>query len=94
MRLHNNHSPWRPAQILGYLGLLAHALLLVPGSALGLIAPLWAILLLAGVWIVLLAVAVRLLRVRPWIVPLVPLLMFGIATAALTLGERLLGWTA
>ena len=93
MRLHN-HSSSRPAQIVGYLGLVAHALLLVPGSALGLVAPLWAILVLAGVWIALLILAVRLLRVRPWAVPLVPVLMFGIGVAALTLGERVLGWTA
>jgi hypothetical protein len=93
MRLHNASSS-QTARIVGYGGLLAHALLLVPGSALGLLAPLWAILVLAGVWAVLLAVAVRLLRVRPWMVPLVPVVMFGIALAALTLGERVLGWTA
>jgi hypothetical protein len=68
--------------------------LLVPGSALGLLAPLWAILVLAGVWVALLALALRLLRRRPWVVPLVPVVMFGIAAAALTLGERVLGWTA
>lgn len=93
MRWHN-HSSFRTAQLVGYFGVLAHTLLLVPGSALGLIAPLWAILVLAGVWVALLAVAVRLLRVRPWVVPLVPVLMFGIVLAALTLGERVLGWTA
>jgi hypothetical protein len=93
MRLHNPSSS-RPAQIVGYLGLLAHALLLVPGSALGLLTPLWAILVLAGVWVALLVVALRLLRVRPWVVPVVPVLMLGIAVAALTLGERVLGWTA
>jgi hypothetical protein len=65
----------------------------LPYSSSGLVAPLWAVVVL-GLWRAVLAVvAVRAFRHRPLLVPLVPLVALGTWVAALTAGERLLGWT-
>lgn len=77
------------------VGLLLHLLTAVfPLSASGLVAPLWAIVLLYVAWAALGLALWRASRTRP------PLMLLGapgvlaLWFAALTAGERLLGWTA
>ena len=76
------------------VGLLLHALLLVPGATLGLVAPAWAIAVYYVAWLALLGLAFAWLRTRPWLVLAVPALMMVFTLAMLSLGESLLGWTA
>jgi hypothetical protein len=75
----------------------AVALHLVVGffvAASGLLAPAWAVVLLLAIWVTLLWAIVRLRRRTPLGVLLVPFAMAGILYLVLTLGERLLDWTA
>jgi hypothetical protein len=60
----------------------------------GLVAPLWAVVVLV-LWWVLLAVQLSRLALRgSWWTPAVPVVAFATWFAVLTVGERLLGWTA
>ncbi|SDX91742.1 hypothetical protein SAMN05444365_10164 [Micromonospora pattaloongensis] len=87
------HAPlW--ARVVGWLGLAGHAFMLFWYAVSGLVAPSWAIVLLMMVWAGLLAVAVRLLRSRPLLVPLVPIAAAVIWIGALTAGQIWLNWTA
>ena len=81
--------------ILGGLALAALVAMAPFFLASGLVAPIWASLLLILLWLTLLGTGVVLLsRRRPlWVLPL-PLLAALIWFGALTLGERLLGWSA
>lgn len=82
-------------RVVGVVGLLLHlAVGVFPYSASGLVAPLWGIVALGVLWLGLLAVAVVLLRRRPALVLLVPVLAVLLWVGALTAGEQLLGWTA
>ncbi|WP_446220875.1 hypothetical protein [Micromonospora sp. IBHARD004] len=82
------------ARVVGWLGLVAHLALGTWYAASGLVAPAWAVAGLVLVWLVLLAVAIRLLRRRPALVPLVPLSAVLIWLAVVSAGDAWLGWTA
>ena len=79
---------------LGWLGLAALLSTSVFYLASGLLAPGWAVALLLVVWLTLVVAAVVLLRRRqPLWVLLTPVAAALIWFAALTAGERWLGWT-
>jgi hypothetical protein len=79
---------------LGWLGFAALLAMLVFYAASGLLAPGWAVVLLLLVWLALVAVAAVLLRRRhPLWVLLTPIAAWLIWFAALTAGEKWLGWT-
>lgn len=82
------------ARIVGWLGLAGHAFLFFWYGSSGLVAPLWALIALMVVWGALLVLAIRLLRTRPVLVPLVPVAALVIWFAALSAGDAWLGWTA
>ncbi|RZU74463.1 hypothetical protein EV384_2930 [Micromonospora kangleipakensis] len=82
------------ARVVGWLGLAAHLALAIWYAASGLVVPAWAVAGLLLVWLVLLAVAIRLLRQRPALVPLVPLSAGLIWLAVVSAGDVWLGWTA
>ncbi|MFC3742944.1 hypothetical protein [Paractinoplanes deccanensis] len=80
--------------VIGWLGAAAFAGTLVLYAAGGLLAPAWAIALLLLAWLALLWLVVRLMRTgRPLWVPAVPVAAYTLWYAALTAGERWLGWT-
>ena len=80
--------------LLGWLGFAAMLATLVFYAASGLLAPGWAVALLLIIWLALLIVAIRLLRRRrPLLVLLTPVAAYLIWLAALTAGEKWLGWT-
>jgi hypothetical protein len=60
----------------------------------GLVAPLWAVVGLIIVWSVLVVIGIWWFRRHPFRVLLLPVVAVLIWFAVLTLGERLLGWTA
>ncbi|WP_448628035.1 hypothetical protein [Geodermatophilus sp. URMC 64] len=72
----------------------AHGLVGVLYLASGLVAPLWAIVLLVACWVLLAVLLIRLARRGSWWTPVVPAAALATWYAVLTLGERLLGWTA
>jgi hypothetical protein len=82
------------AGMVAWAGLAAHGLVGVVLLPLGLVAPWWAVLALLVVWALLLALALRLRRRRPWLVPFLPATMAAIAAGVLYLGSSVLGWTA
>jgi hypothetical protein len=84
--------PWW-YRLIGWLGLAAHLALLILYAASGLLAPGWAVALLLLIWLGLLVLAITLLRRRPLVVPLVPLVGFVIWFAVISAGEAGLGWT-
>ena len=78
----------------GWLGLAALLVTLVPYAASGLLVPGWAVALLLLIWLALLATAIRLLRIRrPLYVATVPIVAWLIWFGTLTAGEAWLGWT-
>jgi hypothetical protein len=85
-------------RVLGYLAAgLAMAAMAVIGVfyvSAGLVAPLWAVILLVIIWVVLVAIGVAWFRRRPFHLLLLPVIAVLIWFAVITLGERLLGWTA
>ena len=81
-------------RIIGVIGLLGQLGLLVFYAASGLVAPAWAIVVLMVIWLALLIVAIRLFIRRPLLVPIVPVVAFGIWYGAISLGEALLHWQA
>lgn len=82
------------ARIVGWLGLAGHAFLFFWYVFSGLIAPTWAVIALLVVWAALLVVAIRLLRNRPLLVPLVPVTALLIWLGAMSAGDAWLNWTA
>ncbi len=60
----------------------------------GLVAPLWAVVGLMIIWVGLVVVGIRWFRSHPWRVPALPVVAVLVWWGVLTLGERLLGWTA
>lgn len=60
----------------------------------GLVAPLWAVVLLGVLWVAGVVALVRVARRRPLVTPAVPVVNGAVWWLVLTLGERLLGWTA
>jgi hypothetical protein len=60
----------------------------------GLVAPLWAVVGLIIIWIALVVIGISWFRRHPLRVLVLPVVAVLIWFAVLTLGERLLGWTA
>jgi hypothetical protein len=60
----------------------------------GLVAPLWAVIGLLVVWVGLVVVGIAWFRRHPLRVLMLPVIAVVVWFAVLTLGERLLGWTA
>lgn len=60
----------------------------------GLVAPLWAVVGLILLWIALVVIGIRWFRRHPLRVLALPVIAVVIWFSVLTLGERLLGWTA
>jgi hypothetical protein len=80
--------------LLGWLGFAALLATVIFYAASGLLAPAWAVVLLLVAWLALVVVAIGLLRRRqPLWVLLTPAAAGLIWFAALTAGERWLGWT-
>jgi hypothetical protein len=80
--------------VLAGLSAAAHLVVGVLYLASGLFAPLWAVAVLA-VWWLLLAVQLSRLALRgSWWTPAVPVVAFATWYVVLTVGERVLGWTA
>jgi hypothetical protein len=80
---------------LGWLGLAALLVTLIPYAASGLLAPAWAVALLLVIWLALLITAIWLLRIRrPLYVVAVPIAAWLLWVGVLTAGENWLGWTA
>jgi hypothetical protein len=84
----------RAASVTGWVAIAVHLALGVVYAFTGLAAPRWAVALLWAIWLLLLAAAVMLQRTRPSWTPIVPIMAAVLWVVALTLGERLLGWTA
>jgi Flp pilus assembly protein TadB len=84
--------PWW-VRLVGWLGLVAHLVLLFWYVASGLLAPGWAVLLLLLIWAALLVLALRLRRRRPLLTPLVPLVGLAVWFFGISAGEAWLGWT-
>jgi hypothetical protein len=79
------------------VGVLAGIAHLVPGFFIvvsGLVAPFWAIFFMLVVWIALGIALVRMMRRGSWWTPVVPVAAMAFWFGFITLGERLLGWTA
>jgi hypothetical protein len=80
--------------VLAGLSAAAHLVVGVFYLSSGLVAPLWAVAVLA-VWWLLLAVQLSRLALRgSWWTPAVPVVAFATWYVVLTVGERVLGWTA
>ncbi|KWX04546.1 hypothetical protein TH66_07085 [Carbonactinospora thermoautotrophica] len=80
---------------MGWAGVAAHLVLLVPYASAGLVAPPWAVAGLLLVWAALLVLALVLLRGRrPVLALAAPLLAAAMWLLVLTAGDLLLGWTA
>ncbi len=83
------------AKVWGVIGLVAHVavgvFLYLP---LGLLAPGWAIVLLNAVWAALLVTAIRIYRLAPAKVLLMPAIAIAVWFVTLQVGERFLGWSA
>lgn len=60
----------------------------------GLVAPVGAVVGLMICWIGLVVLGVRWFRAHPWRLPALPVAAVLVWIGVLTLGERLLGWTA
>lgn len=76
-------------------GLTLHVLLGVfPFAFTELLAPRWAVGVVAAWWLLLAAIAWRLQRRSPWLVPLVPVAALAGWVAFLTFGDLFLGWVA
>jgi len=83
-----------PGYIAAGLAMAALAVIGVFYVSAGLVAPLWAVILLMMFWVALVVVGVLWFRRRPFLVLILPVLAVLVWFGALTLGERLLGWTA
>jgi len=84
--------PW--AGVVGWLGLILHAVVFFWYAASGLVAPGWAVALLLAVWVALLAVGIWLRRRRPLLTPLVPVAAMAVWFLAIAAGDAFLDWTA
>ena len=83
-----------PGYLAAGLAMVAMAVIGVFYVSAGLVAPLWAVIGLVTIWVVLVVVGVLWFRRRPFLVLLLPVIAVLVWFGALTLGERLLGWTA
>jgi hypothetical protein len=76
------------------LGMVALAAVGFFYLASGLVAPLWAVIALMAIWIGLVAIGIIWFRRHPLRVLALPVAAAAIWWTVITLGERLLGWTA
>lgn len=87
-----------PSRVLRYLaaglGMVALAVVGFFYLASGLVAPLWAVVVLMAIWIGLAVIGIIWFRRHPLRVLALPVAAAAIWWIAITLGERLLGWTA
>jgi hypothetical protein len=84
----------RAASVAAWVGIAVHLVLGFGYAFTGLLAPRWAVGLLWVIWILLLVTAVTLRRRRPWWTAAVPFVTAALWFLTITLGEKLLGWTA
>lgn len=74
---------------------IGQLIVLVPFTvASGLLAPLWAVVALYAIWTLSAAGLVLLARTRPFATLLVPMANAALWWLVITIGERVLGWTA
>lgn len=83
-----------PGYVAAGLAMAAMAVIGVFYVSAGLVAPLWAVILLVIIWVVMVVLGVVWFRRRPFHVLLLPVIAVLILFGVITLGERLLGWTA
>jgi hypothetical protein len=81
-------------QIAWWVGLLGHVAVLIWYAASGLVAPAWAVVCLLVIWVALLIVGLRLRRTAPAWMLAIPVVAIGIWFAAISAGDKFLGWTA
>ena len=85
----------KTGRVLGWVGIVLHSTFVALQYYLSLLVmPPWAAYVLWGFWALLLLLAVHLLMRRSAWALAVPFAAFGLWLAAVTLGERLMGWTA
>ncbi|HEY5980896.1 MAG TPA: hypothetical protein VIT41_14835 [Microlunatus sp.] len=87
-----------PGQVLRYVvagvAMAALAVIGVFYVSAGLVAPLWAVIGLMIIWVALVVVGILWFRRHPLRVLVLPVVAVAVWFAVITLGERLLGWTA
>lgn len=88
--------PARPVweRIFGFIGIAAHLVVGFFYLTAGLVTPAPWLVGLILVWVALLVVAILLLRRRPLLVLVVPVVALGLLIGGISLGKALLGWTA
>ena len=88
--------PGRPVweRIFGFIGIAAHLVVGFFYLTAWLVTPAPWLVGLILVWVALLVVAILLLRRRPLLVLVVPVVALGLLIGGISLGEALLGWTA
>lgn len=85
----------RVASLVGAgLAMAALAVIGVFYASAGLVAPLWAVIALLVFWVLLVVLGIRWFRRRPLRVLPLPFVAVIVWLGVVTLGERLLGWTA
>ncbi len=84
----------RARHIAAGLGLLLMIVTLPYYLAAGLVAPLWAVIVLVAFWVLLFVLGIAWFRRAPFRVLALPFVAALTWIAVVTLGERLLGWTA
>lgn len=81
--------------VAGVVAVVGQLIVLVPFTvASGLVAPLGGVVALYVVWAAFAAGLYLLWRRHPVLTPLVPLANLGVLLGVITLGERVLGWSA
>ena len=83
-----------PGYIAAGLAMAAMAVIGVFYVSAGLVAPLWAVIGLVIIWVVLVVVGILWFRRHPLRVLVLPVVAVVVWFGVITLGERLLGWTA
>lgn len=80
--------------LLGGLSLFAMLVIGFVYLTSGLVAPLWAVAGLLIFWVILVVLGLRWFREHPWRLLALPVIAVLMWLVVITLGERLLGWTA
>ena len=83
-----------PGYIAAGLAMAAMAVIGVFYVSAGLVAPLWAVIGLVIIWVVLVVLGILWFRRHPLRVLVLPVVAVVVWFGVITLGERLLGWTA
>ena len=80
--------------LLGGLSLFAMLVIGFVYLTSGLVAPVWAVAGLLIFWVILVVLGLRWFREHPWRLLALPVIAVLMWLVVITLGERLLGWTA